>query len=166
MSDTSRRTVVGALGALAVAGNADNAVAQFTPTGKFYGVYTGKDMKSYIADLTGGGPVPVYRMKVGGPMAASAAKPAAFFGDVSIIMAGQIEVGVSGGDMRSVVGKTGDIFIFIDTKGDGHSVKPIGSEPVRQVNVRLKESWTALAKNYKWPDNILPPDEVSPSLNF
>jgi hypothetical protein len=166
MTDTSRRTVVGALGVLAVAGNAETAEAQFEPTGKLYGVYTGNDMKSYVAELKGGGPIPVYRMNVGGPMAAAAAKPAAFWGEVSIIMAGGIEVGVSGGDRRTVVGKTGDIFIFIDTKGDGHSIKPVGGELVQQINVRLREPWTALAKNYQWPDHILPPEEVTPSVNF
>lgn len=145
---------------------AETAGTPFHPTGKIYGVYTGRDMRSYIVELKGGGPIPVYRMNVGGPLGAVSAKPAAFWGDVSIIMAGEIEVGVSGGDKRAVVGKTGDIFVFVDTRGDGHSIKPVSREPVRQINVRLREPWTALAKNYKWPDNILPPEEVFPAVNF
>lgn len=164
----TRRTVVGSMSALAVAGGGATAAPGETP-GKVYGVYTGKDLKSYLCELTGGGSIPAYRMFVSGavpPTARPDFHVSTFWGTVTIILAGELEVGVSAGPLRSVIGRAGDTFILIDTQGDGHTAALRGDVPFQEINVRLKEPWTALSKAFAWPDNILPPKESAPAVNF
>ena len=132
----------------------------------FYGVYCGKDMKSYICELQGSGPVPVYRMTLGGPLADRTLRASEFWGSALIMTCGQVEIAVTGGTGRRAVAKAGDIVLFIDTRGEGHALAAVGAEPVQHLTVRFKEPWTALARSYAWPDNVLPPDEVSPAVNY
>jgi hypothetical protein len=168
---TSRRSVVGGLGALAVAGEIDFAqAAQGPAAGKIYGVYTGKDMKSYMCVLTGGGPVPCYRLLISAPLPPPTWQDfhvSTYWGSVTMILSGQLEIGVTAGPLRSVLGKAGDVFVLIDTQGDGHSAARRGDVPLNQVNTRLKEPWLALSKSFKgWPDNVLPPKEYGPQINY
>jgi hypothetical protein len=144
------------------------------PLPKIYGVYTGKDMKSYLCVLTAPegetASIPVYRMLVSGPLPPPTWQDlhvSTFWGSVTVIIAGELEIGVSGGSLRTVLGKAGDIFVLVDTEGDGHTAARRGDEPLRQVNLRLKEPWLALSNGFQgWPDNVLPPKEYAPQVNF
>lgn len=172
-TDTTRRSLVTAigLGALAAGTELDLAQAADRPgAGKIYGVFAGKDKKSYMCVLTGGGSIPVYRMSLSGllpPPSFEELHTSPFWGSVTMILSGQMEIGVTAGDLRTVLGRTGDSFIFIDGEGDGHTAARRGDQPIQVVNARLKEPWTALSKSFKgWPDHVLPPKEYTPAVNF
>jgi hypothetical protein len=145
----SRRTLVGGLGALAVAGEFDLAQAAEEDAGKIWGVYCGKDMKSYLCELTSGASVPVYRGFITPPAPAPSwqdAHVSSFWGGVTMIMQGELEIGVTGGATKTALGKAGDIFVLIDTQGDGHTAARKGKVPLVTVQARLKEPWTAIKK--------------------
>jgi hypothetical protein len=75
-----------------------------------------------------------------------------------VILAGELEIGVSAGAKRTALGKAGDVFIFIDTEGDGHTAARKGTEAFRGVSFRLQDPWAALSKAYAgWPANVLAP---------
>ncbi len=170
----SRRSVVtaiGGLGALAAGGEIDFAEAADRPgAGKVYGVFAGMDKKSYMCVLTGGGSVPVYRMSLTGllpPPSFEELHVSPFWGSVTMILQGQLEIGVTAGEVRKVLGKAGDSFVFIDGEGDGHTSARRGDQPLQVINARLKEPWTALSKSFKgWPDFVLPPKEIAPAVSF
>ena len=172
--NTSRRSVVtaiGGLGALAAGGEIEFAQAADRPgPGKIYGVFAGKDKKSYMCVLTGGGSIPAYRLWLSAPAPPPSFEElhvSPFWGSVTMILTGQLEIGVTAGEMRTVLGRTGDSFIFIDTEGDGHTSARRGDQPLQVVNARLKEPWTALSTSFKgWPDHVLPPKEYAPAVNF
>jgi hypothetical protein len=135
-----------------------------------YGVYTGKDLKSYICALTlaeNGATLPAYRLTFGEPRKQTGSwqdlHVSTVWGSLTVILCGQIAFGVSAGTQRTVVGKAGDIFVFIDTQGDGHSVhNPGGGELFQVANMRFADPieglWNAFKKGFNgWPDNVLPP---------
>ena len=165
----SRRALVGGLGALAVAGDFDLAQAAAEDAGKIWGVYTGKDKKSYLCELTSGASVPVYRGMITGPSPSpnfQEAHPSSFWGGVTMIIQGEMEIGVTGGAMKTALGKVGDIFVLIDTDGDGHTAARKGTVPLMTVQARFKEPWTALKKMKGWPDDVVPPKEFGTPVNF
>jgi hypothetical protein len=136
-----------------------------------YGVYTGVDMKTYVCDLKltddRSATLPVYRLSIAQPRKQTGAwqdlHVSTFWGSMTIILLGQITFGVTGGERRGVTGKAGDIFVFIDTEGDGHSTaNPAGGELFYAVNTRFADSieglWEDIKKGFTgWPDNVLPP---------
>ena len=136
-----------------------------------YGCYTGKDKKSYFCDLKLADPrgahLPVYRASIGEPRKQTGTwqdlHVSTFWGSFTVILLGQVEFGVTGGERRSIIGKTGDMFVFIDTEGDGHSThNPGGGELMETANMRFADSaddlWDYFKKAFTgWPDNVLPP---------
>ena len=135
-----------------------------------YGVYTGKDLKSYVCDLTlagEGATLPCFRITFGEARKQTGTWQdlhiSTGWGSMTIIQRGQVEFGVSGGERRSVIGHSGDIFVFIDTEGDGHSThNPTGGELFQAANLRFSDPvdglWETFKKNFTgWPDNVLPP---------
>ncbi len=136
-----------------------------------YGCYTGKDMETYFCDLQLGNPrsvnLPIYRVAMGDPRRQTGTwqdlHPSTFWGSLTIVMRGQVEFGVTAGKVRSVIGKAGDMFVFVDTKGPGHSThNPTGGEWFETVNCRLSDSiedlWGYLQTAFTgWPENVYPP---------
>ena len=136
-----------------------------------YGCYTGTDMKSYFCDLTladpkAGATLPVYRLQLGGPRKQTGTWQdnhiSTWWGSFTLILHGQVEFGVTGGTRRSIVGKTGDIFVFVDTQGDGHSTHNPDFGEFQTANLRFADSvdglWEDFKKGFKgWPDNVLGP---------
>lgn len=136
-----------------------------------YAVYTGKDLNSYVCEVTPNGDLgavlPIYRLQMAPPRLQTGTwqdlHPSTHWGSLTVVLKGRIEFGVTGGAQRSVRGKTGDIFLFIDTEGPGHSTSnPGGGELFQVVNLRFADAvdglWEMLQKGFKgWPDNVLPP---------
>jgi len=136
-----------------------------------YAVYTGKDLECYVCEVTyasdEGAELPVYRLQMSEPRKQTGTwqdyHPSTVFGSMTVVLQGRIEFGVTAGETRSVRGKAGDIFLFIDTQGPGHSTSnPGGGEILHVVNVRFSDSIEALGdffqKGFKgWPDNVLWP---------
>ena len=136
-----------------------------------YAYYTGKDLESYICEVTyaddKGADLPAYRLQMGGGRKQTGTwqdyHPSTVFGSMTIMLQGRIEFGVTAGKTRSVRGKAGDIFLFIDTQGPGHSTSnPGGGEIMQVVNIRFADSIEPLSEFFKkgfkgWPDNVLWP---------
>src|SRR5437016_1864814 len=128
-----------------------------------YAFYTGKDLKSYICEVTladpaNGATLPAYRLTFGQPRKQTGTWQdlhiSTGLGSMTLILRGQIEFGVSGGQVRSVIGRTGDIFLFVDTQGDGHSThNPTGGELFQTANLRFADPidglWDVLQKTFK-----------------
>ncbi|MCB2106647.1 MAG: hypothetical protein KDE14_03050 [Rhodobacteraceae bacterium] len=143
---------------------------------KIYGVYTGTDMKSYmcllkIADTAA--TVPVYQVTAPGgkglPIDGSWQDyhRSTLFGSMTVVLDGELELGVTAGPIRTATAKAGDAFVMIDLLGDGHSAMRKGRVPLHVLNTRFALSvgglWAALSKGFTgWPDNVLPPAEYSP----
>ncbi len=172
---TSRRSVIGGIASLSLLTEMGHGAAAAEGR-KIYGVYTGKDMKSYLCELKlaeHGAVIPTYEIAApGGPGLPVDGSWQDFhksfvFGSMTILLAGELEIGVTGGTMRSVLGKAGDVFILIDTQGDGHSAMRKSKVDIVMANPRFNTSadglWPALAKGFiGWPDNVLPPAEYTP----
>lgn len=137
-----------------------------------YGCYTGKDLKAYFCELTladdkAMADLPFYRINFGKPRAQDGSwqdlHVSTGYGSMTMVLRGQIEFGVTAGKTRSIIGKQGDIFVFIDCDGDGHSThNPAGGELFQTANMRFSDPveglWPVLQKVFKgWPDNVMPP---------
>lgn len=136
-----------------------------------YAVYTGKDLGCYVCEVTyasdQGAELPAYRLQMSEARKQTGTwqdhHPSTVFGSMTVVLQGRIEFGVTAGDQRSVRGKAGDIFLFIDTEGVGHSTSnPDGGEILQVVNIRFSDSIEPLADFFKrgfkgWPDNVLWP---------
>lgn len=136
-----------------------------------YAVYTGTDLNSYVCELTfaadRGATLPTYRLNMAPPRKQTGTwqdlHPSTHWGSMTVILRGRIEFGVTAGAQRTVRGKAGDIFLFIDTEGPGHSTSnPGGGELFQVVNMRFADPidglWETFKKGFKgWPDNVKPP---------
>ena len=74
-----------------------------------------------------------------------AVQPPGFFADwhpapsrrLFTMVAGSAEVGVSDGETRVI--RTGDVILFEDVTGPGHTMRVLGNEPRVALHVRLTE---------------------------
>jgi hypothetical protein len=79
-----------------------------------YAVYTGKDLNSYVCELTyaddQGATLPAYRLQMGGPRKQTGTwqdlHPSTHWGSMTVIIQGRIEFGVTAGEKRTVRGRT------------------------------------------------------------
>ena len=143
---------------------------------KIYGCYSGKDLKSYfceltLADPTKGVTLPTFRLTFGGARKQTGSwqdlHVSTGWGSMTVVQKGQVEFGVTGGSVRSVIGYAGDIFIFVDTEGDGHSTHNPDTGILQVANLRFLDPvqgfWNTLQSTFKgWPDNVLPPEAYTP----
>lgn len=134
-----------------------------------YVIYAGRDGESYmrqvqIADtyedtLPCLGWRTIARPAVGEPNDWHVAKAN---GSVQLILRGRIEIGVSAGSLRDVVGLPGDCFVFVDTQGKGHRAHRNGEDAFEAVNIRIAPDWDALRQGFSgWPDDAVPFEGVS-----
>lgn len=182
-SRTPRRLALGAVASIpwlpdlvGAAMGQDGEASVIGDGSTIYGVYTGTDMKSYmcilkIADVSA--IVPVYQVAApGGPGLPIDGSwqdyhISTLFGSVTIVLDGELELGVTAGRIRTALAKAGDVYVMIDTQGDGHSAMRKGKVPLKVMNARFALSagglWNALSKGFSgWPDNVLPPQEYAP----
>ena len=141
-----------------------------------YAIYTGKDLESYACEVTlngdHGATLPVYRLQMAAPRKQTgtwqAYHPSTHWGSMTVILQGRIGFGVTAGETRIVRGKAGDIFLFVDTEGVGHSTSnPSGGELFQMANLRFADPldglWEQLQKAFTgWPENVLPPATYVP----
>ena len=129
-----------------------------------YGVCAGKNMKSYLCELKRTKEavfIPTYNVTIPQPNPPNSFEDfhlARNWGNMQIILAGELEVGVSDGKLKTIVGRPGDIIYFICRQGDGYTTARKGKDAFVGISSRLLDPWAALSKAYTgWPDNIAPP---------
>jgi hypothetical protein len=133
-----------------------------------YLVYTGTDLESYMCEMQVGHTYPAgiagpgwRAMNVAGVGELDDWHCAKLNGSIHIVLSGAVEIGVSAGDLREVVGRPGDAFIYTDTCGRGHWARRNGPDPFTALNIRLGPEWDELKRGFTgWPDNIRPFDGV------
>jgi hypothetical protein len=175
--NATRRGVIGGMAAMpSLSALSGIARAEDAKTFKIYGVYTGTDLKSYMCELEIAGEeavIPTFQVLAPG----GAGLPvdgswqdyhiSTVFGSMTVMLDGELELGVTAGSLRTALAKAGDIYIMIDTQGDGHSAMRKGNVPTQIINARFVTTaeglWPALKRAFKgWPDNVLPPKEYAP----
>lgn len=81
-------------------------------------------------------------------------------GSITLVLQGELEISVTGGNPKSCRLTAGDALVIIDTEGDGHSAARVGTEQFKAINVRLSPHWASLSKVFTgWPDDIVIPEQ-------
>ncbi|MCB2106648.1 MAG: hypothetical protein KDE14_03055 [Rhodobacteraceae bacterium] len=133
-----------------------------------YGIYTAKDQHTYLCELERteeNAFLPVFQVTLAEPRPPGSRQDfhvSRWWGGMQVVLAGELEIGVSAGSHKTAVGKAGDVFIFLDTHGDGHTAARKGQDLFRGVSFRFQDPWPHLVKAYRgWPSDIVPPESVS-----
>jgi hypothetical protein len=132
-----------------------------------FGLYSGNDGQSHLVELeiAGSGPplnepLPCQGWRPfqcdPGPVQAQHPTPVA---GMTIMLGGCMEIGVGGGDLRSVSLLPGDMLLVLDTRGAGHSTAIKGPDRLRVAGVTFASAdWPTIRTHFSvWPDNLLAP---------
>lgn len=122
-----------------------------------YGLYSGDDGKSHLVELqvVGSGPslselLPSqgWRVVESEPGHSQSRHPTPVIG-MTIMLGGSMEIGVGGGNLRHISLVPGDMLIFLDTKGEGHSTALTGPDHLRMVGVSFAATdWPVISQHF------------------
>jgi hypothetical protein len=132
-----------------------------------YGLYSGNDGQSHLAELqiAGQGPPLQSLLPCTGwrpfqcePGHRQDRHPTPLAG-MTFMLGGCMTIGVGGGSLREVALRSGDMLLVLDTQGAGHSTDIIGPDWLRTAGVSFAlRDWPAVRDAFLgWPDNLLPP---------
>jgi hypothetical protein len=74
----------------------------------------------------------------------------------TIILGGRMDIGVGGGELKKVALLPGDMLMFLDAHGEGHSTAIVGPDPLRMFGVSFTAAdWPVVREHFSgWPDDL------------
>ncbi len=133
-----------------------------------YGLYSGDDGLSYLAelDIIGNGPALDQPLPCSGwrpfqcePGIEQDKHPTPVAG-LTVVLNGCMEIGVGGGLLKNVKLEKGDMLVVLDTQGEGHSTKITGTDRFQVTGITFSgKDWPQIKQHFSgWPENLLSPE--------